>query len=105
MIDKGICDKVFNLNPSNCECECHKLCDVGKYLDYRNCKCRQRLVNKLVEECNENFDQKKLNPSDIYNSTLNYYKNRCSSCTIDIVFFAISFIISISISRVFIYFH
>ena len=27
-----------------------KLCDVGEYLDYRNCKCRNKLVNKLVEE-------------------------------------------------------
>ena len=21
-----------------CECECDKLCDVGEYLDYENCK-------------------------------------------------------------------
>ena len=34
--------------------------DVGEYLDYRNCKCRKRLVDKLVEECIENVDKKKL---------------------------------------------
>ena len=28
-----------------------KSCDVGEYLDYENCKCRKRLVDKLVEEC------------------------------------------------------
>ena len=33
---------------------------VGEYLDYRNCKCRKRLVDKLVEECIENVDKKKL---------------------------------------------
>ena len=36
LIGKGMCDKGFIWNPSNCECECDKLCDVGKYLDYKN---------------------------------------------------------------------
>ena len=27
------CDKVFIWNPSNCECECYKSCDVGEYFD------------------------------------------------------------------------
>ena len=47
LIDKGICDKGFIWNPSNCECECDKSRDVGEYLDYKNCKCRKRLVDKL----------------------------------------------------------
>ena len=34
--------------------------DVGEYLDYRNCKCRKRLVDKLVQECIENVDKKEL---------------------------------------------
>ena len=42
LIDKGICGKGFIWNPSNCECECDKTCDVGKYLDYKNCKCRKK---------------------------------------------------------------
>ena len=25
----------------NCQCECDKSCDVGKYLDYENCKCKK----------------------------------------------------------------
>ena len=28
-------------NPSNCDCECDKLCDVREYLDYKICKCRK----------------------------------------------------------------
>ena len=36
-------------NPSNWDWECDKLCDVGEYLDYENCKCRKKLVDKLVE--------------------------------------------------------
>ena len=56
LIDKGICDKEFIWNPSNWERECDKSCDVGEYLDYKNCRCRKRLIHKLVEECSENID-------------------------------------------------
>ena len=56
LIDKEMCDEGFIWNPSNCECECDKLCDVGEYLDYKNCNCRKRLIDKLVEECNENIN-------------------------------------------------
>ena len=53
MIDNGRCDKGFIWNPSNCEFECDELCDVGEYLDYRNCKCIKKLVDGLAEECRE----------------------------------------------------
>ena len=51
-----MCDKRFIWNPSNCECECDKLCDVGEYLDYKNCKYRKRLIHMLVEESSKNID-------------------------------------------------
>ena len=51
LIDKGICDKGFIWDPSNCECECDKACDVREYLDYENCKCSKTLVAPLIEEC------------------------------------------------------
>ena len=49
LIDKGVRDKGFIYNPSNCECECDKLYDVGEYIDYENCKCKKKLVDKLFE--------------------------------------------------------
>ena len=102
LIDKGICDKGFIWNPSSCECQCHKLCDIGEYLDYKNCKCRNKLVDKLVEECIENIDENKM----LHNETLdviplNDYKKVCDSCTIYIVLFPVFFITSIYISRCF----
>ena len=86
-------------------CECDKSCDVGEYLDYKNCKCRKRLINKLVEEFNKNVDEKELHPHKMTNVTLNEYKNACNSCIIYILQFVISLIISINISSVYIYFH
>ena len=43
LIDKGISEKGFIWNPSDCDCECYNRCDVGKYLDYENCKCRKKM--------------------------------------------------------------
>ena len=34
--------------------------DVGEYLDYSNCKCRKKLIDKLVEECTENTYEVKI---------------------------------------------
>ena len=103
LIGKGMCDKGFIWNPSNCACECDKSCDIGEYLDYKNCKCRNKLVDKLVEECGENIDGNKM----LHNETLdviplNDYKH---SRTIYIVLFAVFFGTSIWISILFIYFH
>ena len=53
-------DKWFIWNTSNYEWECDKSCDNGEYLDYENCKCRKKLLDKLVEECPENNDEIKI---------------------------------------------
>ena len=55
-----VCNKECAWNPNNYECECDKSCDAGEYLDYENCKCRKKLVDKLVEEWGENVDEAKL---------------------------------------------
>ena len=82
MIDKGIRDKGFIWNPSSCECECDKLCE---YLDYENCKCRKRLVNKLIEECTENIEEAKITVITLFE-----HSNKCKfSCTIYVVLIAI----------------
>ena len=92
LIDKGRLNKGFIWNPSNCKCECDKSSDVVEYLNYANCKCRKRLIDKLVEECNEDINENEI----IYNTTLNE-KN------IFIVLFVIGFLIIIGISSAFIY--
>ena len=51
-----MCDKRFICNCSNCECECDKSCDIGEFLDHKNCKCKERIIDRLVEECSENID-------------------------------------------------
>ena len=70
-IDWQACMSRFIWNPSFCECECNKSCDVGEYLDYENCKCRKKLVDKLVETA-----------GIILAEDENKHKNKCSSCAL-----------------------
>ena len=86
MIDRGIYDKGFISNPSNCECKCDKPCDFGEYLYYQSCKCRKMLVDKLVEECNENINGNEI----IYNEMLNCHGKIYGSCTIYFALFILS---------------
>ena len=100
LIDKVICDKGLIWNPSNCECECHKLCDVREYLDYANCKCRKRLIDKLVQKCIENTDEVKMIRITLAEDE-NKYK---TSCIIYVILIAIIFTILIAIGTSFIYY-
>ena len=56
LIDKGVYDKGFIFNPSNCKCECDKSCNTSQYLDYLDCKCKKKIIDLIVEECIEYDD-------------------------------------------------
>ena len=86
LIDKCVSDKGYAWNPSNCECESHKSCDIGEPLDYENCKCRKRLVVKLLDDCDENIDEVKI---------LDKNEDKCSSCILYIVLFSIFFRVNV----------
>ena len=64
-------------NPSNSDCECDKSYDIGESLDYKNCKCRCKLLCKY---CSENIDGNKR----IYNETVNVSSSdyKCGSLTL-----------------------
>ena len=96
LIDQGVCDKGYVWNPSDCECKCDKSCDIGEYLDYKNCKCRKKLVDKLVDECDENIEETNL-------VKINSTKCKRNSCILYIVLFSIFFTISIGIATYFVY--
>ena len=97
LIDKGVCDKGYIWNPSNCDCD--KSCDIGEYLDYSNCKCRKKLVDPLIEECTENIEETKL-----VKKTLDENKERCHFSTVHRELFWIFFIFFIISMEIGIYF-
>ena len=94
LIDEDTCDKRYIWNTSNCKCKCDKSCDFDEYLDYENCKCRKILVDKLIEERNENIED-----TSLINST----QCKSNSCILYIVLFSIFFTINIRIATYFIY--
>ena len=94
LIDKGVCDKGYIFNPSNCKCECDKSCNISQYLD---CKCKKKLIDLLIEECTENDDKTKL-----VNMTV---ENENSSCKVYIIFMTIAFTIVTGITLYFVYYN
>ena len=98
LIDKGVCDKGFIWNPGNCECECDKAFDVGEYLEHENCKCRKKLVDKLVDECTETVEEVKIAKTTLPENEKKY---KCSSCTLYIMFMIVVFTICAGIGTYF----
>ena len=98
LIDKGVCDKGYVWNPSNCECECDKSCNIGEYLDYSSCKYKKKLIDPLLEECTENIDMIKLVNTTIEN------KDRCRSYVVYKVLFWLFFTFFIISNGIIIYF-
>ena len=95
-----VCDKGYIWNPSNCACECDESCGIGQYLDYKNCVCRNSLVDQLIEE------YAVIDVDRIYNKTLTVTSsNDCPSCTLYIVLFTVFLSISVIISGDVVYFY
>ena len=89
LIDKEIRDNVFIWNLSTCECECDRSCEIGECLDYKNCKYRYKLVDKLVEESTNVVG---------YNETLNDSLSYCVSFTSYIVLFSVDLLTNVIIA-------
>ena len=102
LIDKGVCDKGVIWNLSNCQCDCDKACGIGECLDYENCKCRKKLVNKLVDECTETIEEVKLAKRTLAENGNNY---KCSSSTVYIVLMKAVFTIFTKITTYFVYYN
>ena len=75
--------------------ECNKSCDFSAYLDYKTVYVKKRLLNKLIDECNESIDEVKLIKITLAENENNYKHN---SCILYIVLFSIFFIINVGIS-------
>ena len=95
LIDKGLCERGYTWNLSNCECECDKACDVGEYLDYKNCKCRKKLSDKSIDDCTKTIEETKLVNITLTENVNNY---KCGSCIVYIVLIIVAITISTGIT-------
>ena len=71
-------------------------------MDYENCKCRKKLIDKLIDECTETIEEKKLANITFTENGNNYEHN---SCMVYIVLMIIVFIIFTEITIYFVYYN
>ena len=93
LIDKLICDKGYIWNPSTCTCECNKYCGTGQYLDYKNCLCRKKIIDYLIEQCSSIIDME--NKNNTINNTI--YNNNNNNNNVYFILFVIFLIICLII--------
>ena len=92
-----VCDKGYMWNLSTCCCECDRYCETGQYLDYKNCVCRKKIIDDLIEQCTSIVD------TDIKNNTFSK-KSDESSSNIYFVLFIIFLVLFVLFLVVFIYY-
>ena len=102
LIHEEVCHKGFIWNASKYVCECNTMCDIGEYLDYENCKCRKRLVDKIVDECTETIEEVKLAKISLAE---NESADKCSSCAVYIVLMILVFTVFTGITIYFVYYN
>ena len=76
LVSKLVCDKGYIWNP----CECDRYCETSQYLDYKNCVCRKKIIDELIEQCTSIADM------DIKNNTLSKKNDESFSNTYLILF-------------------
>ena len=96
-------------NPSTCSCECDKHCEVGQYLDYKNCLCRKKLIDDLIEQCTSIVDIEIKNGLDIFTNftvTKNIVTpvNSDNSTNIYLFLFVAGLIVAVLVAAGFIYY-
>ena len=72
---------------------CDKSCNIGEYLDYKNCKCKKKLTDESIDECTKSIEEVKL-------SEITPFKNNCeyNSCKVYIALMIVVFTFFIGIT-------
>ena len=105
LVSKLVCEKGYMWNPSTCACECDKYCEVGQYLDYRECACRKKLIDDLIEQCTTVADLEIGRGTDLVNISSGSVNRSSSSSNIYLcLFIAVLVIALLSAAGVFYYF-
>ena len=49
-------------------CQCDMWCKPGQYLDHKNCVCKNKLIDRLIEECTSVINETMINNKDSDNN-------------------------------------
>ena len=86
------CAKGYTWNPSICECQCDKWCKPGQYLDHKNCVCKNKLIDRVTEECTSVINETMINNNKDNITNNNTYLNLFMIFLIGFIVFLIGFI-------------
>ena len=119
-LNSSACNNKQRWNKDKCRCECKELvnkqeCDKGFIWNPSNCECeyKKRAAYSLVKECEENIDENKIIRNQTlsikeYNKSINKDLNTSSisdPCKPYIASSILFLLISVVISRAFVYFY
>ena len=83
-----------------------KIVILVSILDYENCKCRKKLVDKLIDDCTETIEKVKLAEITLFENENNYKYDSCRVYTVlMIVVFTIFMGITISLLQLLCFLH
>ena len=74
-------------NPSTRSCQCDRYCETGQYLDYKNCVCRKKIIDDLIEQCTRIID------IEIKNDTSSKKNDESNTYLIFFIVFLVLFIL------------
>ena len=84
--------KGYTWNPSTCECQCDTWCKSGQYLDHKNCVCKYKLIDRVIEECTSVINETMINYEDNTINNNNTYLILFIAFLIGFIVFLIGFI-------------
>ena len=67
------CAKGYMWNPSTCQCQCNKWRKQERYLDHKNCVCKNKLIGRVIEECTSVINETMINNKDNITNINNTY--------------------------------
>ena len=67
------CAKGYMWNPSTCQCQCDKWRKQERYLDHKNCVCKNKLIGRVIEECTSVINETMINNKDNITNINNTY--------------------------------
>ena len=103
LVSKLVCDKGYMWNPSTCACECDRYCEVGHYLDSKNCVYRKKLIDDLIEQCTSIVDIEIKKGTDTKNIVTPI--NSDNSTNIYLFLFVAALIVAVLVAAGFIYYY
>ena len=69
------CTKGYMWHPSTCACESDIWCKPRKYLDHKNCVCKNKLIGRVITECTSIINETMINNKD--NNTADFNAINC----------------------------